>query len=445
MNQKERLGYGFLALPLALIGLPLYVYLPTLLVQVTELDLVTVGTLLLSARLIEAVCDPFLGKSIARLHQKRSQMLQTISTAVSCLLAGFVLLILTSPYWLAFASQWSTHALARAGLLQLCVLIAYLAYGWLSIVHYTLGTQWVARGEVATRLYGVREALALTGVLLGSLLPLATNWTGYGLVCAGLILLGMWTLKASWINLMLPCADSIGATADHLGTKPVQTDAVAKPALDVQIKRVLIVFFISTLAGSLPASLLGFYVADVLGLGDAAPQFLAIYFSAGALGFALWPRLAAHYAPTRLWSMAMFFSALSFCFALLLRADTPHVALWFGVVCGATGLLLGAEWMLPQSVVATRLSAIGQSDQAGRVFGLWTWAQKTALAIATGVALWGLAALGYVPSSAAGFVASSPNNIAALIVLYCLVPAVMKSGAAFAAWQLTNSDEQVKD
>jgi Na+/melibiose symporter-like transporter len=125
----------------------------------------------------------------------------------------------------------------------------------------------------------------------------------------------------------------------------------------------------------------------------------------------------------------MLCAALAFCFALFLQADTPHVALWFGVVCGATGFLLGAEWMLPQSVVATRLARLDQTEQAGRVFGLWTWAQKMALATATGVALWGLAALGYAPGD-------TSSNTGALVMLYCLVPAIMKAVAAAAAWQL---------
>jgi Na+/melibiose symporter-like transporter len=410
MRLPERLAYGALALPLALIGLPLYIYLPSLLVQVTGLDLATVGTLLLSARLIEAICDPMLGKRVAKLHQTRPASLRLMSTAVAAVLAAFVLFILISPYWLGWAAGVSDWL--RAALLQLCVLVAYLAYSWLSIIHYTLGAQWVVRGEPAARLYGVREGLALAGVLLGSLLPLAVNWTVYGWVCAGLIAAGMWALNASWSLLSI----------DH--AKPLET-----PPLDAYIRRVLIVFFISTLAGSLPASLLAFYVADVLGLRDTAPQFLAVYFSAGALGFAVWPKLAMRYSATKLWSLAMAFAALAFICALPLRADTPHVAWWFGAVCGATGLLLGAELMLPQSAVATRLAALSQSEQAGRIFGLWTWVQKMALAIATGVALWGLAWLGYVPNKA-------DSNTSALIALYCFAPALMKLVAAWMAWQL---------
>jgi Na+/melibiose symporter-like transporter len=231
----------------------------------------------------------------------------------------------------------------------------------------------------------------------------------------------MWTLRASWRVLIVPMNTSSSSA------ELPRSDTTSP--LDPYIKHVLIVFFMSTLAGSLPASLLGFYVADVLGLKDAAPKFLAIYFSAGAVGFALWPKLAQRYSATKLWAIAMAAAALAFAFALFLRADTPNVAWWFGAVCGATGLLLGAEWMLPQSVVATHLAKLSQSEQAGRVFGLWTWAQKMALAIATGVALWGLALLGYVPGQAS-------SSVGALIALYCLVPALLKLVAACAAWRL---------
>ncbi len=427
MNTKDRLAYGLLALPLALIGLPLYVYLPTLLVQVTGLDLMTVGTLLLTARLVEAICDPLLGRWIARLHQKRSPYLRPISLGVAALLAIFVLLILTSPLWLGISTEPDRHDFWQTSLLRSCVLIAYRSYGWLSIIHYTLGAQWVVQGETATRLYGVRESLALAGVLLGSILPLAVDWTSYGVICAALIAAGVWSLRKSWDVLVTPASTPQGNSAQ---VKHGQ-------AVDPQIKGVLAVFFISTLAGSLPASLLGFYVADVLGLGDSAPKFLALYFGAGALGFAVWPRLAAKYDATRLWSIAMFAAALAFCFALALREDTPNVAFWFGVVCGATGLLLGAEWMLPQSIVATRLAKLSQSDQAGRVFGIWTWAQKMALAISTGVALWGLAYLGYVPNF-------KSSNIWALILLYCLIPAVLKMVAAFMAWYLPTYFHRIK-
>ena len=54
MRLSERFAYGLLALPLALIGLPLYVYLPTLFAQNTGLGLAAIGTVLLTARLVEA-------------------------------------------------------------------------------------------------------------------------------------------------------------------------------------------------------------------------------------------------------------------------------------------------------------------------------------------------------------------------------------------------------
>jgi glycoside/pentoside/hexuronide:cation symporter, GPH family len=471
LTLAQRLSFGALALPLALIGLPLYVYLPSLFAQGTGLSLPLIGTVLLLSRLIEACADPLLGRWVARWHANNVSLLRTVSLLLALALAAGLLALLAAPLWLmAF-----TQPYAKAGALCLLVLLIYLVYSWLSIVHYTMATAMVAAGEPATRLYSVREALALLGVLLGSVLPLGLSWVSYGWVCAAMIALACGLLRPFWavlqgVPLMTGMTDMTGrlnaatsekaplnnpnsplnhAHTDASGSKlhhtaprsdkhpdnrldnRLDTQAPSHARLDPYTRRLLTVFFVSTLAGSLPASLLGFYVADVLGLGDRAPQYLAIYFATGALGFAAWPRLARRFAPQRVWALAMAVVAVVFIGTVLLHRDTPHVALWFGAVCAATGVLLGAEWMLPQSLLAAHLAATGRSADAGRVFGVWTWAQKTALALATGVALWGLAALGYRPNDAS-------SNTLALVLLYGGVPALLKALSAVLAWRLLN-------
>ncbi len=108
--------------------------------------------------------------------------------------------------------------------------------------------------------------------------------------------------------------------------------------------------------------------------------------------------------------------------AAFLSSELAHVAWLYGIVCASTGLLLGGELMLPQSIVASHLAKINQVQAAGAVFGWWTFAQKTALALAAGVGLWGLAWLGYVPNNAA--------SAAPLVWLYCIIPCLLKLLAA---------------
>jgi glycoside/pentoside/hexuronide:cation symporter, GPH family len=419
LTTSQTLRFGLLAAPLALVGLPLYVYLPTLFAQSTGLDLITIGSILLAARALEAVADPWIGRWISALHQRNAGWLPVYVILIATLMAACVGLTLTSSAWL---SIWSTPV-SQAIVLASCVALAYMAYSWLTIAHHTLGTAIIARGTLATRLFSTREAWALGGVLLGSLLPLFIGWPGYATTTALLLALGVFLLRGQWAWLNTPSPTALA------GPFSLWQDAF--------LRRTWVAFFISNLSGSLPATLLGFYVVDVLGMAsDAASSYLAVYFVFAALGFAAWPTLAKRYGAVRVWAFAMLANGVVFAGAAGLSSDLINVRWLYGIVCASTGLLLGAELMLPQAIVAKHLASIGQTQAAGAVFGWWTMAQKTALALAAGVGLWGLAALGYVPNRAA--------TAAPLIWLYCIVPCVLKLIAAGLVGSLNMSFKEPK-
>ncbi len=405
LSTAQTLRYGLLAAPLALVGLPLYVYLPSLFAQSTGLGLVTIGSILLAARALEALADPWIGRWIQTLHRQRASALPTYVAVIAALMALCVSLTLQSGTWLTVFNTPSSKAAALAA----CVALAYMAYSWLTIAHHTLGTSIIAAGTPATQLYSTREALALGGVLLGSILPLLMGWAGYGWITAALLGLGVWVLHPQWRLLT--------AQSEHA------KHAKFSIWRDRFLTRSWIAFLISNISGSLPATLLGFYVADVLGLGaDAAPKYLAVYFVFAALGFAAWPKLALRFGAMRVWALAMAANGVVFAGAAFLSSDLTQVAWLYGIVCASTGLLLGGELMLPQSIVASHLAKINQVQAAGAVFGWWTFAQKTALALAAGVGLWGLAWLGYVPNNTA--------SAAPLVWLYCIIPCLLKLLAA---------------
>ena len=423
------LRYGALAAPLALVGLPLYVYLPSLFAQFTGLSLVAIGTVLLAARALEAVADPFLGRAIERTQVAQPQRLPRYAVGVAALMALCVLAVLQAGAWLGLFADTRAKVVA----LTSCVALAYLAYSWLTVAHHAVGAAIVAQGTRAESLYSTREALALAGVLLGSVLPLVMGWAAYGWVTAAMLALGLWALAPLWAVLRVTTATVATAVTAHTARFGLWQDRY--------LRRTWWAFFISNVSGSLPATLLGFFVADVLGLGlDAAPRYLAIYFLAAALGFAAWPKLALRWGTARVWAAAMLANGAIFAGAAFLSADLAQVAWWYGAVCFATGLLLGAELMLPQSLVASHLARIAQSQAAGSVFGWWTFAQKTALALAAGVGLWGLAWLGYAPST----LSTPAVGAAPLVWLYCIVPCLLKIAAAALAWPLHHTPKDNK-
>ena len=408
LTTRYGLGYSALAAPLALIGLPLYVFLPNLFSQSTGLSLAMIGSILLAARVFEAAADPLIGRGIAKLHVNYAaaphRWLMCVWLAV-VVTAVAVLAVLQTSFWLSMMPS----PVAKAAALTVCVGLAYLGYSTLTIAHHTLGAAHIAQGLPAAKLYTLREGCALAGVLAGSVLPLVISWQSYGWVTALLLVMGMVLLRPHWAVL----AQNTVSTLDRS----------FRTWQDKTLRATLLAFFVSSLSSGLPATLLAFFVADVLGLPQQAPVFLAIYFVAAALGFGLWSKLASRHRLETIWSVAMLGNVVAFVGAAMLNANTPMVAWWFGAVCAATGFLLGAELLLPQTIIANRLATTQLSQHAGIVFGWWTAAQKTALALAAGVGLWGLAAVGYSPGD--------NTNTTGLVALYCWIPCALKLLAAF--------------
>jgi Na+/melibiose symporter-like transporter len=120
----------------------------------------------------------------------------------------------------------------------------------------------------------------------------------------------------------------------------------------------------------------------------------------------------------------MLLSIAVFVFAVGLGAGDVAA---FVLVCALSGLALGADLALPSALLAGVIAASGQQGRAeGAYFGWWNFATKLNLALAVGVALPALGALGYVPGT---------RDAAALGVLtaaYCLLPCALKAIAAAA-------------
>jgi Na+/melibiose symporter-like transporter len=96
----------------------------------------------------------------------------------------------------------------------------------------------------------------------------------------------------------------------------------------------------------------------------------------------------------------------------------------YAAVCAGTGLLLGADLVLPPALQTdvierdTRRSGIARG---ALLFGLWSMATKAALAAAVGVGFVGLALGGYVEGEAL-----DGRATLALFALYAGLPVLLK-------------------
>lgn len=62
INTQTTILYGILGIPIAFLGFPLYIYLPTFYVEHIGLGVGIVGFILLVSRLIDMIADPFIGR-----------------------------------------------------------------------------------------------------------------------------------------------------------------------------------------------------------------------------------------------------------------------------------------------------------------------------------------------------------------------------------------------
>jgi GPH family glycoside/pentoside/hexuronide:cation symporter len=400
MNWRAGWRYGLMGLPLAFVALPLYVVLPNYYAREFGVPLATLGAVLLGARLFDALIDPWLGRWSDRLFARATQaVLVWAGVAAVWLALGFSLLFFPPPLAPASLVAWASA----------CLMLTYTAYSALSILHQSWGAMLGGDETQRSRIVAWREGLGLVGVLLAAVTPVA-----FGMP-AMTALFGV-ALAAGW----LAWRQAPRPVASHLHRSPA---SLWLPFTRPGFRGLLTVFMVNGIASAVPATLLLFFVQDRL---QAPPShealFLGGFFLSAALSIPLWLRAVQRLGLARSWLLGMGLSMSVFVFAATLGQGDSTAFLW---VCALSGVGLGADLALPSALLAGTIAAQGDQGRAeGAYFGWWNFATKLNLALAAGVALPLLDALGYVPG------ARTEAALQTLTWAYCLLPCGLKAVAA---------------
>jgi glycoside/pentoside/hexuronide:cation symporter, GPH family len=401
-----RLAYGMYALPLAFVALPVYVHMPALYASSTGLTLAAVGAILLATRLLDAFADPWLGSLADR-------MLQRFSYAQIILMASL-------PLALGFAMLVTPSTQAPALWLVVSLAVTYLSFSLATIAHQSWGAVMAGTAQARLAVTSAREALGLLGVVIAAALPVLLAqrfeqraWPAMAALFAVLLILACLAFRA------VPTVPHALATASAQGG---WHEVLHSP----RFRALLLAFLLNGIAAALPATLVVFFIEDVLQAKAYEGLFLVLYFVAGALAMPLWLKLAQRIGQTQVWMISMAIAVLSFIGALFLG---PGQIAAYAVICIATGVALGADLAVPPALLASVIAASGHTGQEGKYFGVWSFVTKLNLALAAGLALPLLGFLGYVPG------AQPPTAIQPLIYAYCLLPCAFKLMAAWAVWR----------
>lgn len=402
-HASDGVRYGLMGLPLAFVALPLYVHLPNYYATEFGLSLALLGVLLLVARVFDAVTDPVLGRlTDMNFGVSNTRVLKWALIAATLLVLGmaglwFPLVDTTYlPVWLLFGLVLTTTA-----------------FSLLQISHQSWAARLGGSEGWRTRIVAWREGYALVGVVLASILPSLMGWAGWVTVFAVAMVLGLY----GWSRALAPTQQTTQAPAASM----------LLPWQRPLFRKLLLVFVISGMASAMPATLVLFFIQDLLQARAWEPLFLSLYFVSAAVSMPLWVRAVRHVGLVRAWLGGMLLAVATFVWAGTLGAGDVVA---FAIICSLSGLALGADLAIPAALLA---GMIGQhKDQGhaeGAYFGWWNLASKLNLALAAGVSLPVLGLLGYQPGL------STPEGLQALTLAYAVLPCVLKLIAAAALYR----------
>ena len=418
-----KLSYAAPAFALAVVGIPIYVFLPKLYTDVIGAPVALTVWILLAVRLLDALTDPLVGALSDRTSSRFGRRRPWI--ALGSLPLALALYALFAPPQLGpqGAAAW----------LALGLTLLFVGWTAVAVPYEALGVELTTGYDERTGLLGLRDGTILLGTLaaacapalIGALLGLSEDEGGQRAIyrALGLIYAPLLVLTC------LLCVTRIREPARSRPTTKLELGAGLAALRENQPFRVLLLaYVIGAIGSNLPATLMPYFVEYVLEAPQPAAKvglFLVIYFIPGVLCTPLWVWLSRRTSKKVAWLAGIGVNTGAFMGVLLLGAGDE---LAYGVLVGLSGVGLGATLALPSSMqadVADEDELRSGQRREGALLGLWSIARKLAAACGVGAALPLLAWSGYEPNQ------TQPEGVRfALRGLYAGVPVLCNLVAA---------------
>ena len=402
------LSYGLPGLPLALLGVPLYVYLPPFYAEQIGLGLAAVGLALMLTRLFDVITDPLIGHLADRLPPAHRRRLMILIGTPLLLFALHRLLQPPMDIGLGYLYGWAV--------------LAYLGWTMVTLPYQAWGAEVDPSAHGRTRLAASREGFAIFGIVLAASLPVLISSEDPAdiLPLVDILMLVLLPLTLLILFWQVP---------EHRVTHPPVPWRIGWRLIkrNHALRALLGAYFLNNLANGLPAALFLLFVTYRLEAQGAAGPLLLLYFLAGILALPGWTWAARRHGKRLVWLVSVLLASAAF---MIVPWLGPGDVMAFALVCLISGLSLGADMALPASIqadLAGQDAEAGGGERAGLFFGLLGLVTKLALAIAVGLSF-GLLEL-------AGFSGEDGDATLALALLYGLLPVILKLAGGWLIWQ----------
>lgn len=381
VSLPQSLAYSFPVLATTFLVIPAGIILPGMYAKHYGFKLTTVATILLLARLFDAITDPIVGYYADRYRSRTGTRKPWI--IFGCL--GFVI----SSYFLYIppSDVSTTYLLAW-------FMIFYLSWTVFEIPHLAWGGELSCSSQGKTKIYSLRYIFLKIGTMLFYALPLLPFFPAKEFSPASMKM-SVCVVAVLMLPLLYLCIKLVPNGHNYELRKSETFRIVLTTIID---NRPLLVFLSAFLLGGIGMGMWTggiFIFADAyLGLGEKLPLVLALTSLIGILTVKIWYKTASKYGKKRTWSMGMALIILGIIATGLLKPDKNIFLLFLFVMSainiGAVSLNIMAPSLLAD-IVDYGTWKFGK-DRAATYFALYQLTLKANIgiggALGLGIAGW---------------------------------------------------------
>jgi glycoside/pentoside/hexuronide:cation symporter, GPH family len=417
-------GFGFVALPLSTIGLPTTIYLAPFYAGEMGLSLAALGTMMMLARVLDVVIDPFIGSASDRWRTRFGRRRPWLVIGSAVLLAGTVLLFMPP-------------AGVGLGYFLAALAVMYAGFSLVQVPHRAWGAELSPDYHERTHISAVRQFFATGGLIVSTLVPalvLGQPGASSANVLSALAIMMLVLLPlAVVINLRLTPEPALpaGDPPPRLGLVPALRQQWRAVRRNGPLATILLVLFVGFSAETFRQTLTVFFARDVVGVSNLGLVYV-YYFASAFAGVPVWRWVARRTGKHRALCLGMLIAiGTNLGLFALGRGDSALFTLMFIV----KGFCFGALDLLPGAMLADAAdvdTAVSRRYRAGLLFALAGVVTNLGQAVGQGLSL---NALGWVGYRAAG--ETAVQALDALRWLYTIVPSIALVVALLIAWRYT--------
>ena len=449
IQKRTITAYGGLALPLAMIGYPIAIWLIPFYSEVTKFQLSLLADILLLARFTDVITDPIIGQLADSTKSKFGRRKPWIILGLPLMmLSVYFLFVPNEDVTIYYFLMW--------------IVLMYLGSTLIGISYSAWGAEISPEYEQRSRITGGREVFTLIGLLVAALIPLAVEVSEEGIYFTeglsrmveaiflfkdfnvGYDLQKILKFMGIGIVTILPIFAAIAILFVKDPMPKIEKRIPLKEGMQIAfdnklVVRILIIMFLVICGESFRNTLSLWFMRDAIGIETIGASY-ARYFISGLIAIPFWLWLGKKIGKHRAFSITLITTAsVSFLNFFLDYGDF----LIFHLLFLLKGCCFGGLQFLPISMLADVVdtdSVKSGNRRAGSIFALNGMILKIAAMLAIWAAIRLVDYFGFTPGAING-----QQEMLALRVLYTMGPAIFFLPALYLTWFYPLSKKRHKE